>query len=253
MPRFKLLLEYNGADFSGWQIQPGRTTVQGELERGLGIILGPTAAGRLKIVGSGRTDAGVHALAQVAHVDLPEDVDLDTFRLQGALNGVTHSGLAVRQVQLVDESFDARHSAHVKCYEYRMLRRHARGGVREASAWVVKSNLDIARMIPAARLFCGEHDFSAFRAADCNATTTVRTVEVCEVVRRDEELVSLVVHGRGFLKQMIRIITGTLVEIGCGKRDPEDVSRILKSKDRSQAGITAPAYGLTLNWVHYTD
>ncbi len=251
MPRLKLTIEYDGSPFSGWQAQPGAVTVQGELERGLRVILGTNAPDNINVVGSGRTDAGVHALGQVAHVELPELPELDPYRLRGSLNGVTHHAIAVKDLQLVDNSFDARRSPHVKCYEYRMLRRHARGGLREHQAWVVKSDLDLLRMIEAAKIFVGEHDFAAFRSSDCNAVTTVRTIEVCELFRRDTELISLVVHGRGFLKQMIRIIAGTLMEVGIGKLKPGEIEGILASGRRQNAGITAPSYGLTLNWVRY--
>lgn len=252
MPRLRLTLEYDGSFFSGWQIQPGKLTVQGELQRALGVLCGSLKpAFDFKVVGSGRTDAGVHALGQVAHVDLPEECGSDPCRIRASINALTHYGIAVTAAEWCSPSFDARRSARLKCYEYRMLRRHARGGAQERFAWIVKSDLDLGPMLRAAKAFIGEHDFTSFRASDCNAASPVRTVDVCELVRRDSERLSLVVHGRGFLKQMIRIMAGTLYEVGCGKLEPADIARIIAARDRSRAGITAPAHGLSLNWVRY--
>src|SRR5262249_41174768 len=152
-------------------------------------------------------------------------------------------------ISLTDESFDARFSPHLKCYSYRLLLRPGREGLLHNRAWAAGRGLNISEMIRAARYFCGKHDFQSFRATDCTASSTERTILVSEMSRTGEEELVYVIHGSGFLKQMVRIIVGTLVEIGSEGRSAEEVPKILAARDRSLAGQTAPARGLTLEWV----
>jgi len=253
-----LELEYDGSRFSGWQCQPGKTTVQGELERAALVFLramakqaGICAPSSLFIQGSGRTDAGVHARGQVASFAWPEGISFSEQRLRRAFNALTPDGLTVREVRLTCDDFDARHSPHIKCYCYHLFDGLEKGGVLAGRAWHLRGELNVAEMIRAARMLEGCHDFSAFRAGDCNAKTTVRTVAVSDLSRVSRHYLVYTIHGTGFLKHMVRIIVGTLVEIGRGRRPSAEMAEILKSGSRQRAGITAPPDGLVLEWVKY--
>jgi len=206
----------------------------------------------LAVVGSGRTDAGVHARGQVANFRWPDEVPFELHRCKAALNALTGDDLAVVDIEQVPEDFDARRSAHIKCYSYRILLRPFSYGLDFGRAWYVRGNeLDLAPMILAAHYFRGQHDFSGFRALDCEATTTERTMLSSELTRISRDLLVYSVIGKGFLKQMVRIMVGTLVEVGQGRIDPDTVAEILAAPDRTRAGKTAPAYGLLLDWVRY--
>jgi tRNA pseudouridine38-40 synthase len=258
--KIKLTLEYSGGAFSGWQFQPGMLTVQGELERALGVYLqglakkqGLTLSELPRVSGASRTDAGVHARGQVASFPWPLELPYDGARLVMALNAISHHDVGVLNAQETDDSFDARFSPHYKCYQYYLLLRPGGGdGLERGRAWRLGQPLRIKEMIGAARSLCGTHDFSAFRAADCSAKTTVRTLFLSELSRRSGDLLVYSVLGNGFLKQMVRTIVGTLVEVGLGKRRPEDIAALLSARDRSLAGETAPAWGLVLEWVRYS-
>jgi tRNA pseudouridine38-40 synthase len=256
--RIKIELEYAGFSFSGWQEQAGQCTVQGELQRALMIYLASLAKkydlavpDPVVIEGSGRTDAGVHARQQVASFDWPSGFELDIEAMRRSLSGISHPDVTVIGASVVSADFHARRSPHIKQYRYRMVLREGRHGLDEHQAWFVPKNVDVAKMIEGARLFCGTHDFSAFRAADCCAPSTERTVVLSELVRKNRDELLYLIEGKGFLKQMVRIIVGTLVDVGRGKLEVEDICRIIESGDRTQAGITAPANGLTLHSVRY--
>lgn len=260
--KIQLVVEYPGDAFSGWQAQinqPELRTVQGELERALQIFflseskktgVAFTSGDRILVTGSGRTDAGVHALGQVASFAWPPQFCFHAERLRAALNGITAPELVIHLVQEQGDEFDARFAQHEKCYAYRLLLRDTRAGYFQGRAWCV-SPRTVAPMIEAARLFCGQHDFSSFRAKDCTASSTLRTLYVSELTRISEDELQYWVQGKGFLKQMIRIIVGTLVEVGKGKLSAKDIPRIIAARDRALAGPSAPACGLTLRWVRY--
>lgn len=261
--KVKLTLEYPGERFSGWQIQPdlptGKLTVQGELERALKIYLDSlakksaiTLSEKIVIMGSGRTDAGVHARGQVASFTWPSELEFDGARLQESLNGITVPELIIRNCDSISDDFDARLSPHIKCYCYRFLLRSEFEGLSFMRAWRVRPDLNVAEMVRAARYFQGQHDFSSFRAQDCTAKTTERTILVSQVARINSEELAFVVHGKGFLKQMIRIMAGTLMEVGSGKRNACDMPALIESRNRQLAGETAPAHGLYLEWVNYS-
>lgn len=257
--KVKLILEYDGSQFHGWQRQEGLFTVQGELERSLHVYL---AAEYRKsgleppkefplIQGSGRTDAGVHALSQCGSFSWPQELDFDARRLKAALEGISHRAYMVTRLEPVQDDFNARFSPHEKCYRYYLRLVPVRGGYFDKRVWCVGSKLDIAKMIEASRHFVGEHDFAAFRAADCSASTTVRTITLSQLTTLDHSLLVYEVCGRGFLKQMVRIMVGTLVEIGRGHMPASIVARLLAGGERRNAGPTAPPHGLVLQWIKY--
>jgi tRNA pseudouridine38-40 synthase len=245
VPRtLRLLVEYDGTAFSGWQRQDGPRTVQQELEEAFAKMVG----GPVYVQGAGRTDAGVHAAGQVASVVV--EVDIPTGGFLRGLNSHLPPDVAILDVAEAPESFDARRSARGKVYRYRMWNHPVRSPLEARTSWHVRKALDVAAMRAAARLFVGEHDFAAFRASDCERRTTVRHLSRVDVDRR-AALVTVEVEGTAFLKNMVRIITGTLVAVGHGALDEPAVAALLAGGSRTDAGMTAPAQGLTLLRVIY--
>ncbi|ORJ59509.1 tRNA pseudouridine(38-40) synthase TruA [Geothermobacter hydrogeniphilus] len=242
--RIRLLLEYDGTDFCGWQVQARGRTVQGTVEEALRQILGE----EVRLHSSGRTDAGVHARGMVAHFDPPRELPLRAWR--EGLNALLPDDLAVREAAEVAADFHARFSARGKWYRYSLLPSPCRRPLLGRTSWQIRSELDLPAMVTAAADFVGEHDFSAFRAAGCAARTTVRRIDSIDLVR-EGELLHWDIRGSGFLKNMIRIMLGTLVEIGLGNRPTTDVRELLAGCERSRAGRTAPPQGLCLQEVYY--
>lgn len=265
--KIKLTLEYAGEDFCGWQVQRHSAvlTVQGEIQRALGVFIqsqakraGIPAPETPEVRGSGRTDAGVHARGQVASFSWPEDLECSLGRLKQALNAITHPGIIVREIEEVGDEFDARLSPHIKCYSYRVIYRGWQGGhsphfipLERQRALSITRPLDVPGMIRAVKLLEGKHDFASFRAADCCAKTTERTMIQAELVRVSDEELQFFFVGKGFLKQMVRIVVGTLIELGSEGDVPERFAEVLRARSRLSAGKTAPACGLTLQWVKY--
>ncbi|TVQ90554.1 MAG: tRNA pseudouridine(38-40) synthase TruA [Deltaproteobacteria bacterium] len=242
--RFKLVLEYDGADFVGWEVQRSGRSVQSEIEGALARILQHP----VRVEVSGRTDAGVHAEGQVAA--FTTRVHRSTARIRDGLNAVLPLDVACREVQQVPLDFDPRRQARTKHYRYRWLDSRVRSPLRRGRVWQVRRPLDAEAMAVACGAFEGTHDFSAFRASGCGARTTVRTFPAWSVRRVDDEI-WLDAHGHGFLRHTIRIVAGTLVEVGRGAREAAWVSEVLRSGSRAMAGPTAPAHGLTLLGVRY--
>jgi tRNA pseudouridine38-40 synthase len=247
MRTIKLTIEYDGTDFVGWQVQPNGRSVQEVLEGALATLLGE----RTPLAGSGRTDAGVHAAAQVASLRTARPLPLRAF-VHG-LNSLLPPDVAVRAAEEVDESFHARRSARGKRYEYRISNRPIRSPLSRRTHWEVFRPLDVAAMAAAARLLLGVHDFSAFRAADCPAKTRVREIWRFEVEGASGADLLITVEGSAFLKQMVRNLVGTLVEVGLGKRTPSSMGALLAGRDRTLAGRTAPPQGLRMAKVFYSD
>jgi tRNA pseudouridine38-40 synthase len=240
----RLILEYDGTDFSGWQRQLGQRTVQACLEEALQAMVGEP----VRVTGAGRTDAGVHAEGQVASVRVSSRIPTGGF-VRG-LNAHLPPDMAVREVHDVDAAFDARRSARGKTYRYLIWNHLVRSPLRARTSWHYRAPLDVHAMRAAAGVFVGEHDFRAFRASDCDRRSTVRLMRAFEVDRRGA-LITCEVEGTAFLKNMVRIMVGTLVSAGLGELDPAGLRRLLEAGDRTQAGVTAPAHGLTLVRVHY--
>jgi len=249
MRRIKLTLMYDGAPFGGWQAQPNCVSVQVLVEEALSRMTGEGAG----VVGASRTDAGVHALMQVAHFDTARDIPPDGF--VAGLNSMLPAGISVLSAEEVSPDFHARKSSRGKLYTYRILVSRERNPFFEGRAWRLRRTPDIGAMREAASHLVGEHDFSSFRAAGCASRHAVRRIGRIEVkgpssgdfgLREGEQIVELDFEGNGFLRHMIRNIVGTLVEAGEGKIAPEETQRILEAEKRTEAGRCAPASGLYL-------
>ena len=242
--RFKLIVEYDGTAYHGWQAQPSGPTVQGALETAIARMLGETT----RVAAAGRTDAGVHAAGQVISFSLQRSVAPDVL-LRG-LNALTPRDITLRSVEVVPEAFDPRRHARSRVYVYRIWNDRWPSPFWRRYAWHVAWPLDDARMRTAAACLLGEHDFSAFQAAGCDADNPVRRV-VRSDLERSGPLLSYTIEATAFLRHMVRTIIGTLVEVGSGQRPPAAVSALLAGRDRTQAGPTAPACGLCLTEVTY--
>lgn len=248
MARFKLVLEYDGARFEGWQIQPGARTVQGELAEAVTRVSGEAEPA---VVGSGRTDSGVHAEGQVASVEIARPFTPN--KLREALNGVLPRDVAVVEVEAAPADFDARKHARGKRYRYQIWNGRIASPLRQARFAHVRVPLDVSAMDAAARAFVGEHDFSSLRAAGSDVPTSVRTLVGCRVEGETGGEIRLHVAGSGFLRHMVRNLAGTLIEVGRGRLAASEMEAILAARDRSRAGPTAPAQGLTLVSVDYGE
>jgi len=244
--QLKLIVEYEGTAYQGWQLQPGDQTVQAVLERALTTALREP----VRVRGAGRTDAGVHACGQVAAVRVSQ-VPADLDRLLRSLNALTPDDVAVREVTLVDDAFDPRRDATSRLYEYRLWTATAPSPFWRRWAWHHPQPLDAGAMAAAASALVGAHDCAAFCAADADPTrTTVRRIMSSEVVR-EGPLIRYRVEANAFLKHMVRNIVGTLVEIGRGERPGDALGTLLEGRDRTKAGATAPPHGLVLVAVRY--
>jgi tRNA pseudouridine38-40 synthase len=245
MPRFKLTLEYDGAPFVGWQRQDNGVSVQAALEDAIFAMTGERAAAH----GTGRTDAGVHAMGQVAHIDLSRD--WEPFRLGEGLNAllVPHP-VAVLRVERTTEDFDARHSARARHYVYRIVNRRAPLTFERGRAWAVKPRLDAEAMREAARALIGRHDFTTFRDSQCQAKSPVRTLDRLDV-RRDGDAITFEVSALSFLHRQVRSMVGSLADVGAGRWSAADLKSALEAADRSRCGQVAPPHGLYLARVDY--
>lgn len=242
--RILLTVDYAGTAYAGWQVQPGQTTVQGELERAAQTLTGV----RTPMTASGRTDAGVHALAQKVHFDTEKA--WDTCAFIGGLNRYLPSDIRVLSAERVNDDFHARFSAKRKTYVYRMYRSSVERAVYNGRALRVDPDLDVRAMRAAAARLTGRHDFTSFRAANSDTATSERTIFSAAVEERGTELY-FIVTADGFLYNMVRIMTGVLLRAGRNELTADDVDGILAARDRTRARDTAPAYGLYLFSVEY--
>lgn len=245
MTRWKLTVEYDGGGYAGWQRQDNRPSIQQAMEEAVFRFCGEES----RVHGSGRTDAGVHALAQVAHVDIQKDADAHTVRQ--ALNAhMREEQISVIEAVVVPDDFHARVSAVERTYLYRILNRRPRPALESGRVWHVPLPLDAEAMNDAAQVLIGRHNFTSFRAAMCQAKSPVRTLDELSVTRAGEE-VQILARARSFLHHQIRNFAGTLEMVGSGKWTKADVSSALAAIDRSAAGPTAPPDGLYLVSVRY--
>ena len=247
MPRYKLTIEYDGTNYAGWQRQANGASIQQALEEALLALTGETPV----VHGAGRTDAGVHAMGQVAHVDL--GCDWSGWRLREAINAhlVPHP-IAVLDAAPAADHFDARRSAVMRHYLYRIVNRRAPLTFERGRAWHVKRDLDAAAMQEAARALIGRHDFSTFRDSQCQAKSPVRTLARLDVAREGDR-VDFAVAALSFLHRQVRSMVGSLVEVGLGKWRAADLRQALEAADRSRCGQVAPACGLYLARVDYAE
>ncbi len=242
--RIRLTVEYDGSAYCGWQRQLNGPSVQEELEKALSRLVG----GPLTVTGASRTDAGVHALGQTVHFDTESRIPAEKFSF--ALNTMLPPDIRISDSREAAADFHARFSACGKTYIYRILNRPHHGALQRNTHAHVPLPLDVGRMDAAARLFLGEHDFRAFMAAGGSSKTFLRTIYFSQVTGENGE-VRFTVSGNGFLYNMVRIMAGTLIEIGLNKRETSDIEAAFATGDRLCLGVTAPACGLTLARVYY--
>jgi tRNA pseudouridine38-40 synthase len=245
VPRYKLTIEYDGAPFQGWQFQADGPSVQGILETAIADFSGEKAA----VQGAGRTDAGVHALGQVAHVDLTRDFDPGTVR--DALNAHLRPWpVAILAAEIVPEDFNARFSAIRRHYLYRIVNRRPDLALERGRAWRWARPLDDKAMHAAAQRLLGRHDFTTFRSTECQAKSAEKTLDQLDVIRAGEEI-RIVTSARSFLHNQVRSMVGSLVNVGDGKWSADDLAAALAARDRAACGQVAPAEGLYLVKVDY--
>ena len=245
MPRYRLTIEYDGGPFVGWQRQLGSASVQGALEDAIEKLSGE----RVTVTGAGRTDAGVHALGQVAHFDLVKNFDAG--KVRDALNHYLRPDpVVVLDAAETDDQFHARFSATSRHYLFRILNRRAPPALEDGRVWHVSPALDAQAMDAAAQALVGHHDFTTFRAAECQSASPVKTLDRLDVSRRAEEI-HIEASARSFLHHQIRSFAGTLKLVGEGKWKPHDVAEALAAKDRSRCGPVSPPDGLYLVRVDY--
>jgi len=242
----RLILQFDGTDFCGWQMQDAERTVQGVLSEALQRLIG---CPKVTLHSSSRTDSGVHALAMPVHFRTESTLPLKAFVL--GLNSLLPDDLRVLQAREMDPSFHARFCARSKTYRYRIQNGRVAWPIERRYAWNVRPPLRPEPMREAAASLVGRHDFSAFRAAYCDAASPVRTITACEVFEERAGLLVVRVTADGFLRNMVRILVGTLVQVGLAKRPPEWVAEVLAARDRRLAGPTAPPQGLFLERVEY--
>lgn len=245
MPTILLTIAYDGTRYSGWQIQPNGLAVQQVIEEALQQLL----CEQVRLRSSGRTDAGVHARGMAAAFSTSRELPLRAY-VEGC-NRFLPDDISILDARVVADSFKPIKDARAKHYRYTILNSNTRSPLDRLYSWLVREPLDLAAMSAAAQHFVGRHDFAAFRASNCVAKTTVRSIESVEVSRSGDFVIFDVI-GEGFLKNMVRVMSGTLVDIGRGRFAPDYVTTLLENRDRKKAGVTAPACGLCLITVYYT-
>ena len=247
MERIKLVVQYDGKEFKGWQIQPSKRTVQGELEKVLEFLLKEN----VHTFASGRTDSGVSSFGQVVHFDTEQSVN--TKKLLVSLNGLLPEDIAVTDCEKVPESFDARFSVKEKTYQYRFYVSRFRLPLLEDRAFRANDNVSIEKMNDACKFFLGTHDFGSFVSKKSGKTDFVRTIFDAKIVELGDGLFAFEVTGNGFLYNMVRIMFGTILKAGYGQIQPQDITEILNGKNRSLAGKTMPPKGLVMKKVSYKE
>ena len=245
MPRYKLTIEYDGTPFVGWQVQDNGPSVAGAIEDAVEKFTGEHA----DVMGAGRTDAGVHALNQVAHIDLTKEWEIDTVR--DALNAqLRPNPVAILKAERVADDFHARFSATARHYLYRIVNRRADLALENERAWKIARPLDARRMHEAAQRLVGQHDFTTFRSTECQAKSPVKTLDRLDVTRNSDEI-RVGASARSFLHHQVRSMVGSLAQVGEGRWNAGDLEKALAAKNRSACGPVAPAAGLYLVRVEY--
>ncbi len=246
----RLLIEYDGSEFAGWQIQHGLPTIQGAICEALGRL---TGGAQVAVGAAGRTDAGVHAFGQVANFFT--DYPLEARRFATGLNFYLPQAICIHRSEEAAHDFDARRDSSSKRYRYRIYGGPHPPALHRRRAWHVRRHIDPEAMLEAAQYLLGEQDFESFRSTQCDAAHAVRTIHSVEVIAAPRppvgHMVDIVFHANAFCRHMCRIFAGTLLEVGVGKRPATDIRAIVAARDRRKAGVTAPPWGLTLLEVNY--
>ena len=245
MHKYKINIEYDGTDFVGWQKQENGISIQSSLEDAIYKLTNEDVT----IFGAGRTDAGVHAKNQVAHFEIKKNLSLDNIR-DGLNQYLKKLSISILKSEIVDENFNARFSANLRVYQYKIKNRRPPLTFEKNLYWGVFKKLNINDMKKAIKYFIGKHDFNAFRSIDCQSSSSLKTINDCNIEAENENIF-INISARSFLHSQVRIIVGTLVEVGKGNIKPEEIKEIILRKDRSRAGPTAPAQGLYLIKVEY--
>lgn len=245
MRNIKLTIEYDGKDFNGWQKQPNKLNIQGTIEKAIEAITGEI----VDLQASGRTDSGVHSLGQVANFKTNSNIPIEKIPI--ALNTNLKKSILIKSAEEVDEKFHSRLSCKRKTYRYVINNSKNGTAIYRNLETHIPMKLDIERMKKAVKFFEGEHDFKAFKASGTSSKSSIRTIFKAEVIEKPDEKIWIELTGSGFLYNMVRIISGTLVEVGLGKIEPEEIKNIIKSQKRENAGKTLPPQGLYLVSVEY--
>ena len=249
MPRYKLTIEYNGTNFIGWQKQKKGFSIQGTIEKAAKNFLQK----KVDLTVAGRTDAGVHAEAQVAHLDIFKKLEIRNilFGLNFYLSKEKFGkDISIKKVNKVDANFNARFCSKKKIYKYKIYNNDSRSPIHAYNTWWVSQELNIADMKKASKYLLGNHDFSSFRASGCQALSPVKTLDKIAIIKK-KNIITLTFTARSFLYNQVRIMTGTLKDVGSGLINPIALKRILQKKKRTSSGVTAPSKGLTLYKVYY--
>lgn len=245
MRNIRLTIEYDGKDFNGWQKQPNKLNIQGTIEQAIERITGE----KVDLMASGRTDAGVHAIGQVANFKTNSNIPIEKFPI--AINSNLKKSIIIKSAEEVDERFHSRLSCKRKTYRYIINNSEYGTAIYRNFETHIPMKLDIEKMKEAIKYFEGEHDFKAFKASGTSSKSSVRTIYKAEVIEKKDNKIYIELTGNGFLYNMVRIIVGTLVEVGTGKIKPQEIKEIIKSEKRENAGKTMPPQGLYLLKVEY--
>lgn len=246
MKRVQLVVSYDGTDYCGWQIQPNGKTIEGELNTALTEMFGE----RITVIGASRTDAGVHSCGNIAVFNT--NVRMPAEKISYALNQRLPEDIVVLSSREVPLDFHPRHCKSKKTYEYRILNREFRDPNRRRNTYFYYRRLDVEAMRSAAQYLVGEHDFKSFCSIRAEVESTIRRIYVI-TVKEENDVIAIRIVGNGFLYNMVRIIAGTLIQVGLGDKKPEDIPQILKAGNRETAGPTAPACGLTMLGIEYEE
>ncbi len=244
MRNIKLIIEYDGKGFNGWQKQPNKLNIQGEIEKAIGEITGE----EIELIASGRTDAGVHSLGQTANFKTNSSIDIEKFPI--AINSKLKQSIVIKSAEEVEERFHSRYSVKSKKYRYTINNSKYGSAIYRDFEYHFPIKLNVENMKKAAKEFEGEHDFKAFKASGTSSKSSVRTIYKAEVIE-DNDRIYIELTGSGFLYNMVRIISGTLLDVGIDKIKPEEIANIIESRERTKAGKTLPARGLCLVEVMY--
>lgn len=247
MRNIKLTIEYDGKEFNGWQKQPSKLNIQGTIEQAIKTITGED----VDLQASGRTDAGVHALGQVANFKTNSNIPIEKMSI--AINCNLKKSIRIVKAEEVEERFHSRLSCKRKTYRYIINNSEIPSAIYRNLETHIPYKLDIEKMKQAVKYFEGEHDFKAFKASGTSSKSSIRTIYKAEVIKMPNNRIYIELTGNGFLYNMVRIIAGTLVDVGTGKIKPEDIEKIIESKDRTNAGKTLPPQGLYLVCVNYNN